>query len=125
MRTVALMSFAALAGGVFAGFGASPAQAQNVDLWQSPSGNIRCAYVNQTGLGCYTRHDGRWAVIRSFGGSAVFYSRNSLPRGRVLRYGATWRRSTFRCQSRRDGMRCWSTHTGRGFHISRETAYSW
>jgi hypothetical protein len=106
-------------------FTASTASARTTDLWQSPTGNIRCAYADQVGVGCYTRNNGRWAVIRSFGNSAIFYQRRGLPAGRVLPYGRTWARSTFRCTSRRDGMRCWSTYTGHGFHISRGSARRW
>lgn len=122
----AVATIAACAVGVaVAAAGAEQASAASTDLWRSPTGNIRCAYVDQTGVGCYTRHNGRWAVLRSFGNSAVFYDSRTLPAGRILRYGAVWRRSTFRCQSRTDGMRCWSTYTGHGFHISRERAYRW
>jgi hypothetical protein len=124
MRIPLIVTTAACAAGLaFAGAGADQASARTVDVWQSPSGNIRCAYVDQTGVGCYTRHNQRWAFLRSFGNSAVGYSRNTLPAGRVLRYGTTWRRSTFRCSSSTAGMRCWSTYTGRGFFISRERAY--
>jgi|GEM_PF-3469841 len=126
MRLVALAATAACAAGLaFAGGATDRASAATVDLWRSPSGNIRCAYVAQSGVACYTRHNGRVAVLRSFGNSAVGFTNRGLPAGRVLHYGQTWRRSTFRCQSRRDGMRCRSTYTGHGFHISREGAYRW
>ncbi len=126
MRIAALATTAACAAGLaLAGGAADQARAATVDLWRSPTGNIRCAYVDQSGVACYTRHNGRVAVLRSFGNSAVGYTSRGLPAGRVLRYGHTWRRSTFRCRSRRDGMRCWSTYTGHGFHISREAAYRW
>lgn len=105
--------------------GPSAASAQQQDLWRSPTGNIRCAYVNQQGVACYTRNNGRYAQLRSFGNSSVGRTSRGLPAGRVLHYGAVWRKSTFRCQSRRDGMRCWSTHTGRGFHINRDRAWRW
>jgi hypothetical protein len=39
------------------------------DTFQSPSGNIRCGYVDQVGVGCYTRNNGRWAFLESFGES--------------------------------------------------------
>ena len=124
MRSLGLV--VALAGGAAASaFGASSASAAQTDLWQSPTGNIRCAYVNQTGVGCYTRNNGRWAMLRSFAGVSIGYNRRGLPAGRVLRYGSTWKKSTFRCTSRRDGMRCWSTYTGRGFHLSRQGARRW
>lgn len=124
MRRAAL-SLALVGATALSGLAVSSAGAQSRDLWQSPTGNIRCAYVDQTGVGCYTRHNGRWTLLQSFGRSVVRYQRGGLPAGRVLPYGRTWARSTFRCTSRRDGMRCWSTYTGRGFHISRERAYRW
>lgn len=124
MRSLALLLTLAGAAMVLA-FTASSASAAQTDLWQSPTGNIRCGYANQTGVGCYTRNNGRWAVLRSFGNSAVGYQRRGLPAGRVLGYGRTWARSTFRCTSRSDGMRCWSTYTGHGFHISRDGARRW
>ncbi len=122
---VAVATCAAAVAVAGAGAGADQATARTTDLWRSPSGNIRCAYVDQTGVGCYTRHNQRWAFLRSFGNSAVGYSSNTLPAGRVLYYGQTWRRSSFRCRSSTAGMRCWSTYTGHGFFISRERAYRW
>lgn len=124
MRHVALgIAIAGMA--LIGGISASGASAAQVDLWQSPSGNIRCGYADQTGIACYMRDTGRYGALRSFGGSSVGYTRTGLPGGRVLPYGAVWSRSTFRCQSRRDGMRCASSFTGHGFHISRESTYRW
>ena len=124
MRRLVLLLTLVGAGALF-GFSASSASAAQVDLWQSPTGNIRCAYANQTGVGCYTRNNGRWAVLKSFGGSSTGRMSRGLPAGRVLGYGRTWARSTFRCRSMTSGMRCWSTYTGRGFHISRSGARTW
>ena len=95
------------------------------DTFQSPSGNIRCGYISQMGVGCYTRNNGRLAFLESFGGAYVVTRRGSLPGGRVLGYGRTWRLSTFRCHSSTSGMECWSTYTGNGFFINRTTAYAY
>ena len=120
-----LSCFAMVGVAAIGGLTASSASAAQVDLWQSPTGNIRCGYADQTGIACYTRNNGRVALLRSFGNSGIGYTNRGLPAGRVLPYGSVWRQSTFRCHSRRDGMRCWSTYTGHGFHISRESAYRW
>jgi hypothetical protein len=99
--------------------------ASAAEVWQSPSGNIRCAYTNQVGVACYMRHNGRIATLRSFGNSWVGWTRRGLPAGYVLGYGRVWRRSTFSCQSMTSGMQCRSSHTGHGFFISRESTYRW
>lgn len=91
----------------------------------APAANIRCAYVDQLGVGCYARTNGRWAVIKSFGGSGTVRSPGGLPAGRVLPYGSTWRQSTFCCLSSTAGMTCQSSYTGRGFLISRGGASTW
>jgi hypothetical protein len=121
MVALALMAAAAGAG---AG-GAETAAAQASDVFQSPSGNIRCAYVDQVGVGCYTRNNGRMALLHSFGEAEIGRARSGLPGGRVIGYGRTWRRSTFRCHSSTAGMDCWSTYTGNGFFINRSTAYAY
>jgi hypothetical protein len=110
---------------VAAGLGASPALgAPATDTFQSPTGNIRCGYVDQTGVACYTRNNGRWAFLRSFGGASLSNPGIGFRGGRVLPYGSTWRRSTFRCYSSTAGMRCSSSFTGRGFFISRTRAFT-
>jgi S1-C subfamily serine protease len=93
------------------------------DVFQSPSGNIRCAYLNQGGVACMTLNDGLGAVLRSFDTSYNIddpYSFNP-PAGRTIPYGKTWAVSSFRCYSSTDGMECSSTVTGHGFFISRDT----
>jgi hypothetical protein len=106
--------------------GASTAGASTYsETFQIPSGNIRCGYVDQVGVGCYTRNNGRWAFLESFGDSYVTRAAGGLPGGRVLGYGRIWRRSTFRCYSSTAGMDCRSTYTGNGFFINRTTAYAY
>lgn len=61
----------------------------------------------------------------AFGESYVVTARVGLPGCRVLGYGRTWRRSTFRCHSSTSGMSCRSTYTGNGFFINRTTAYAY
>jgi hypothetical protein len=120
-----IVLLAAAAAGVGAA-GADTAGAYGFsDTFQSPSGNIRCGYVAQGGVGCYTRNNGRWAFLESFGEAFVVRARVGLPGGRVLGYGRTWRQSTFRCYSSTSGMECWSTYTGNGFFINRTTAYAY
>jgi S1-C subfamily serine protease len=96
--------------------------ASDRDLFQSPSGNIRCAYEDQAGVACVTLNDGLGAVLRSFDTSYAIddpYSFNPPP-GRTIPYGQTWSVSSFRCTSRIDGMTCRSTVTGHGFFLSRD-----
>jgi hypothetical protein len=119
---IAALTAACIIGGAKAETGAAYAYSET---FQSPSGNIRCGYVSQVGVGCYTRNNARWAFLESFGEASVFKASGGLPGGRVLGYGRTWRRSTFRCHSSRAGMDCWSVYTGNGFFINRSTAYAY
>ncbi len=101
----------------------SVASTSGRDLFQSPTGNIRCQYLNQEGVACMTFNDGLGVLLRSFDKSYFLnepYAFNPPP-GRTLPYGATWSRSSFRCTSSTDGIECWSTLTGHGFFINRDT----
>ena len=96
------------------------------DRFQSPTGNIRCEYRNQVGVGCMTLSNGVGVFLRSFG-SAYYINRPysfQPARGWTLAYGRTWRISSFRCYSSTSGMKCSSTVTGHGFFISRDTRYT-
>ena len=108
---------------VVAALALSPAAgAVDYDVFQSPSGNIRCGYANQVGVACYTRNNDRGVGLRSF--DRAYYLPNGsfhLSPGRTLGYGRLWSVSTFRCLSQTIGMKCWSTLTGHGFFISRDT----
>lgn len=99
-----------------------PAAPSN-DVFQSPSGNIRCAYLNQGGVACMTLNDGLGALLRSFDTSYTIDDPYSFdpPAGPTIPYGETWAVSSFRCHSATDGMECWSTVTGHGFFLSRES----
>ena len=94
----------------------------------SPSRNIVCVYANQYGIGCKTLNNGRVAILRSFTGQVGFhgwvdvgnrFASRVIPYGRTVTYGGT-----FRVASSVDGLDVWSTLTGRGFHIDRDSAYS-
>src|SRR5258708_4041886 len=68
--------------------------------FQSPSGNIRCAYRNQVGIGCYTLNNGLGVFLRSF--DQAYYVaayKLSISAGPTLYYGQTWGLSSFRCSS--------------------------
>lgn len=92
------------------------------DTFRSPTGNIRCVYVNQTGVACMTLNNGGGVFLRSFD-RAYHLDRWSFhpPAGRMLGYGQTWRVSSFRCSSRMDGITCRSSVTQHGFFINRTT----
>jgi S1-C subfamily serine protease len=98
--------------------------ASSGNLFQSPTGNIRCEYLNQEGVACMTLNDGLGVLLRSFDTSYYLTQpyQFSPPAGRTLAYGETWSRSTFRCTSSTDGIECSSTLTGHGFFISRDTS---
>ncbi len=91
------------------------------DRWQSPTGRIRCDYRDQVGVGCVQLDRGWGMFLRSFAGVSFGYPYSYPGPGRTLYYGQTWRASSFRCLSQSTGMKCWSTLTGHGFLISRET----
>jgi hypothetical protein len=92
------------------------------DFFQSPSGNIRCEYLNQEGIACMTLNNGLGVFLRSFDTSYYLDQpyQFSPPAGRTLPYGQKWSNSSFRCSSSTDGIECWSTLTGHGFSISRD-----
>ncbi len=104
---------------------AVPAMAADTASFQSPSGNIRCAYVSGQGVACVSRSNGRYAMLRAFGNSRTGFTSSSLPGGRTLGYGYSWRASTFSCTSEVNGVSCRSSHTGHGFFLARETSYRW
>ena len=93
------------------------------DFFQSPTGNIRCEYLNQEGIACMTLHNGLGVLLRSFDTSYYLDQPYQFdpPAGRTLGYGETWNNSSFRCSSRTDGIECSSTLTGHGFFINRDT----
>jgi hypothetical protein len=102
------------------GQGGSPAPATS--RFESPSGNIRCAYEAQIGVACYTLSNGLGVMLHSFDGSELLppFSLSISP-GPTLAYGQTWSVSSFRCLSETAGMRCRSTLTSHGFFINRDS----
>lgn len=104
---------------------AAPAVAADTASFQTPSGNIRCAYVSGQGVGCVSLANGRYAMLRSFGGARTGFTSSALPGGWTLEYGYRWRASTFSCVSRVSGISCRSSYTGHGFFLSREASYRW
>ena len=109
--------------------GASGAWTQ---LWQSPSGNIRCGFTPRGSAGvptvaCLVADENRLARLPQ--GSEAVYSptatesqRSQLPGGPTLGYGAYVTAGPFECwQSPPDGvgMTCTEVATGRGFAIKR------
>ncbi len=113
---------AGVVAGVSLALPAGAGAAYDYARFQSPTGNIRCAYRNQVGVGCTTLNNGEAVFLRSFD-RAYYLQRYSLniPAGPTLFYGQTWGISSFRCQSQSAGMKCWSTVTGHGFLINRDT----
>jgi len=100
----------------------TPTSQPAYDRFQSPTGNIRCVYVDQTGVACMTLNNGQGVYLRSFD-RAYYLNRWTFhpPPGRTLAYGRTWRISSFRCHSSYEGIECWSTVTHHGFFINRTT----
>jgi hypothetical protein len=98
----------------------SAVQARNSDVFRSPSGNLRCGYVDQVGVACIRMNDGRGVFLHSFD-KAYYLSpwQGYLPAGRTLYYGQGWSASTFRCRSESNGVTCWSTLTHHGFFLNR------
>lgn len=118
MRLASLVLFAVLATVFITAAAADP----GYDRFQSPTGNIRCEYRAQYGVACMTLNNGYGVVLKSFD-RAYYLSRFQFrpAPGRTLPYGSTWRNSTFRCESESVGIKCWSTYTGHGFLINRDT----
>jgi hypothetical protein len=130
-RLLAVCLAGALAAGVLAATGAAAGPRE----FRTPSGNIGCAFYQQTlrcdigtglrpvppkprgcpvdwGFGLYLERTGQAKVVCA--GDTV------LNRGApVLGYGSTWRRSGFRCTSRPTGVTCFNP-AGRGFFLSKE-----
>ena len=112
-----------------------------LEAFRTPSGNIHCGYLTFDAplLRCEIRSGLRprpakpsscefdWAAGYSLtprGSARILCISDTVadPRGRVLRYGTTWRRGAFTCVSRSVGLRC-SNRAGRGFFLSRQRSY--
>ena len=95
--------------------------------FQSPSGNIACAYSSSGGPGPFIRCD-----VLSLNDTGFFLKRHGKarrrhvtdtvadPDARVLRYGHSRRFGRYTCRSRRSGLTCKNRRNGHGFKLSRE-----
>ena len=95
--------------------------------FQSPSGNIACAYFKHGGPGPFIRCD-----VLSLNDAGFFLRRHGKakrhhvtdtvadPNARVLRYGHKRRFGRYTCKSRRSGLTCKNRRNGHGFKLSRE-----
>jgi hypothetical protein len=122
---------------------AAPAASAVVSGFRTPSGNIGCIYATGFGKGPSLRCDIRsglrpkparpkncdldWGDSYNMGATGrVFVTCHGDtaidPRSRVLRYGATWKKSGFVCTSKRTGLRC-RNRGGHGFFLSRRRSY--
>jgi hypothetical protein len=98
------------------------------NVWQSPSGNIICAYrsTSQT-VDCMTRNDGYTLSLSRY--RAGYRWHNNSVRihvySPVLRYGWTWYSNddAIRCNSRTTGMFCRSG--SHGIFLSADGADRW
>ena len=124
-RRIALLLLIATAGI------AAPGAALGETIFQSPTGNIACAYLNarenpRNGamVSCATRNDALSMVLAADGRRArgdVSEVIDGLEGGRTLRYGYYLALGPFRCDSTSSGITCVVRRTGRGFFISRAT----
>lgn len=96
--------------------------------FQTPSKQIRCAYIRGTGLPTEIRCDlaflnDRAVVLTHKGRARKVRVTDTVadPRAPVLRYGTTRRFGAFTCTSRRSGLTCRSTRSGHGFTVSRQS----
>src|SRR3954452_11586652 len=95
--------------------------------FQSPSGNIACAYSSSGGPGPFIRCD-----VLSLNDVGYFLKRHGKakrhhvtdtvadPNARVLRYGHSRRFGRYTCKSRRSGLTCKNRRNGHGFKLSRQ-----
>jgi hypothetical protein len=108
---------------------AFPAAAQAVyRTFQTPSGQIMCAYFNDFGGALQIRCDllflnDRAAVVRPSGKGRIVKVTDAAgnPRSRRLAYGTSTRFGIYTCTSRRTGLTCKSRRTGHGFTVSRQS----
>ncbi len=114
------------------GIAAAPAAA---GVFQTPSKNIACA-VEKWGVRCdIAKKD--WSPppkprsCRFDWGTGLSLPKNGrafinctsdtlLGSGRTLDYGSSMSKGHFKCTSRRSGVRCANTDSGRGFTISKQ-----
>ena len=95
--------------------------------FQTPSGNIGCAYSSSGGPGPFIRCD-----VLSLNDVGFFLRRHGKarrhhisdtvadPSAPVLRYGHKRRFGRYTCKSRKSGLTCKNRRNGHGFKLSRE-----
>ena len=108
---------------------ALPAAAQAVYRpFQTPSGQITCAYYAFTDVAPQIRCDllflnDRAAVITRSGKGRIVKVTDAVgdPKSRKLAYGTSTRFGSYTCTSRRSGLTCRSRASRHGFTVSRQS----
>ena len=115
------------------------AAASEFEQFQTPSGNIGCAYSDNS-LRCDIRSgiphapprpkncDLDWGggySIGTTGRATVMCAGDTAiePHSRAIPYGATWHRGAFTCTSQLAGLRCTNT-SHHGFFLSKDPSYT-
>ncbi len=107
---------------------ALPAAAQAVNRqFQTPSGQIMCAYFSFTDVAPQIRCDllflnDRAAVIMRSGKGRIVKVTDAVgdPKSRRLAYGTSTRFGIYTCTSRRSGLTCRNRASRHGFTVSRQ-----
>jgi len=118
---------------------AGTASTSHVVHFHTPSGNIACNAWNgqlRHGNGVPSGESIECWVVSTAGGPYGFpyawhlQSRGGVTKSRpsdgptpggALPYGTTWQRRDLRCTSKSTGLKCWSTSSGHGFFLSRDS----
>jgi hypothetical protein len=116
----------------------TPATASEFAQFRTPSGNIGCAYSDDS-LRCDIRGgiphppprpkncDLDWGggySVGARGPASVMCAGDTAiePHSTTIPYGTTWHRGAFRCSSQVAGLRC-TNATGHGFFLSKDPSY--
>ena len=107
----------------------SPAAAQAVyKPFQTPSGQIMCAYFDAEDVAAQIRCDllflnDRAAVITRSGKGRIVKVTDAIgnPRSRKLAYGISARFGVYTCTSRASGLTCRNRSSRHGFTVSRQS----
>jgi hypothetical protein len=125
-RACALVAVLDLCAAALALSGAASARgAWTSNIWHSPSGNIRCSYIDPHGsagpeVECMTASPLRAATLSIGRGDAWRISPYPpVPlRGPVLGYGQSWRLESVTCAMRTSGVTCRNSRGGHGFFVA-------
>jgi hypothetical protein len=106
-----------------------PAAAQGVyRTFQTPSGQIMCAYFDASNAAPQIRCDllflnDRAAVITRSGKGRIVKVTDAVgdPKSRKLAYGTSARFGVYTCTSRRSGLTCRNRRSRHGFTVSRQS----